>query len=134
MLFITIWVPFNETTALWPSCKNLRDNKLQWVGRGTQKTKASKTNLDISPESKARPRATQQGCTKCKGTSLCQWSWHRKKFQRKADNEKKYNADQNEGHPKYGTSIIWKNLKSEQTVAQISNVKTIQNWTQRSGL
>ena len=46
---------------------------------------ALKTNLDISPESRARPRATQQGCTKCGGISPCQRSGHRKKFRRKAE-------------------------------------------------
>ena len=39
-------------------------------------------NLDTSTESRACPRATQQGCAKCGGTSPCQRSWHRKKFQR----------------------------------------------------
>ena len=39
----------------------------------------------ISPKSRACPRATHQGYAKCGGTSLCQWSGHRKKFRRKAD-------------------------------------------------
>ena len=38
---------------------------------------------------RARPRATQQGCAKCGGTSPLSRSWHRKKFRRKADNKKK---------------------------------------------
>ena len=44
-----------------------------------------------SPESRVALEL-QQGCTKCGGTSPCQRSWHRKKFQRKADKK----------------SIIWK--------------------------
>ena len=44
---------------------------------------------NISPESRAHLRATQQGCAKCGGTSPCQRSWHRKRFQRKEDNEKR---------------------------------------------
>ena len=32
------------------------------------------TILDISPESRTRTRATQQGCAKCGETSPCQWS------------------------------------------------------------
>ena len=41
--------------------------------------------LDISPELRAHPRATQQGNTKCGGTSPCQQSYHGKKFRRKVD-------------------------------------------------
>ena len=43
----------------------------------------------FKPQIRARPRATQQGCTKCGGTSLCQQSLHRKKLRRKVDNNKK---------------------------------------------
>ena len=46
-------------------------------------------NYYISPKSRARPRDTQQGCTKCGGTSPCQWSGHRKKFRMKADKKQK---------------------------------------------
>ena len=41
------------------------------------------------PESRVRPRATQQGCAKCGGTSPSQRSGHRKKFRGKADNQNK---------------------------------------------
>ena len=47
--------------------------------------KTKRTEQDASPESRARPRATQQGCAKCGGTSLCQRSGHRKKPRRKED-------------------------------------------------
>ena len=33
-----------------------------------------KLEFFISPESRARQRATQLGCAKCRGTSPCQWS------------------------------------------------------------
>ena len=54
------------------------------------------TCLDIRPESRARPKATQQGCAKCGGgTSALSRSCCRKKFQRKADkkidNQKRVN-------------------------------------------
>ena len=49
---------------------------------------ALNSSLNISPESRAHPRATHQGCTKCGDTSSLQRSWHRKKFWRKADNKK----------------------------------------------
>ena len=47
--------------------------------------KALKSCLDISPKSRACPRATQAGLSQVWSTSPCQRSWHRKKFQRKAD-------------------------------------------------
>ena len=40
-------------------------------------------------EKAGSPRASYQGCGKCGGTSLFQQSWHKKKFQRKADLKRK---------------------------------------------
>ena len=39
------------------------------------------------------PRATQQGCAKCGGTSPCQWSGYRKKFWKKAEKNSSFTYD-----------------------------------------
>ena len=62
-------------------------------------------SLDISPKSRVRPRATQQGCAKGGGTSPCQRSYHRKKFRRKADNKTKKNWDMISGIRNFGSSL-----------------------------
>ena len=54
------------------------------IGKSAQ----NQQRFSKAPESRAHPRATQKGFNKCGGTSPCQWSQHRKKFQRKTDNKK----------------------------------------------
>ena len=44
--------------------------------------------INRTPESRACPRATHQGCAKSGATSPCKRYWHRKKFQRKTDKKK----------------------------------------------
>ena len=86
ILFLTIevWITgkqFNAITQIPIRSLNQRLYKLRsypmWV--------CMRAWLCRSPESRAHPRAAEQCCTKCGGTSPCQRSGHRKKFGRKAD-------------------------------------------------
>ena len=82
-IFVVHWTK-KLARKVYFDAKSYRQNKMHAVCSKTQNSHW-RSNLDKSPESRACPRATQQGCAKCGGTSPCQQSWHKKKFRRKAD-------------------------------------------------